>query len=254
MTSPNEPQHTNRGGGSAIRALLAVAVAVVLVGVAVWFFFLRSTAPDKVSIESAVAEVSAANGASGSSGSDTGSIAGSWKLDTSSGDVDFEKATGTFAGFRVSEELAGVGATEAVGRTRKVEGTLQLTDTSVTSVKVTVDLTSITTNESRRDGKVQQALQTDTFPSATFELAAPVAFDAKATTVKVSAAGKLTIHGVTKDVTVPLEAQKVGSTLVVVGSTKVKLSDFGVEAPKAPIVLSVNDTATIELKLLFVRA
>ena len=73
-------------------------------------------------------------------------------------------------------------------------------------------------------------------------------------TVKVEAPGTLTIHGVSKDVAFPLEAKLVGSTVVVVGSLDISLSDFGVTAPTAPAVLSVSDTATIEFNLLFKRA
>lgn len=37
--------------------------------------------------------------------------------------------------------------------------------------------------------------------------------------------------------------------MVVTGSVDVALSDFDVTAPTAPIVLSVADTATVELQL-----
>ena len=55
----------------------------------------------------------------------------------------------------------------------------------------------------------------------------------------VEATGDLTIHGVTTPVTLPLEAQLVDDTIVVVGSLDIALSTYGVEAPSAPIVVSV---------------
>ncbi len=67
----------------------------------------------------------------------------------------------------------------------------------------------------------------------------------------VQATGDLTIHGVTTPVTLPLEAQLVGDTIVVVGSMDMELSTYGVEAPTAPIVVSVSDDAQIELQLFF---
>ena len=51
--------------------------------------------------------------------------------------------------------------------------------------------------------------------------------------------------------TVELAAQLVDGTAVVVGSIPIELSDFGVEAPSAPMVLSVSEEATIEFQLLF---
>ncbi len=67
--------------------------------------------------------------------------------------------------------------------------------------------------------------------------------------VTVEAAGELTIHGVTQVVTIPLEAQLVDGTIVIVGSIDITLEDYGVSVPDAPIVVSASDTATLELQL-----
>ncbi len=118
-------------------------------------------------------------------------------------------------------------------------------------------MTAISSNESRRDDRVQDALETGEFPTATFVLTAPIdlggAVNSGAATT-VDAAGDLTIHGVTTPVTLPLEAQLVNGTIVVVGSLDIALSTYGVEAPSAPIVVSVSDDAQIELQLFFVQA
>jgi polyisoprenoid-binding protein YceI len=66
--------------------------------------------------------------------------------------------------------------------------------------------------------------------------------------------GDLTIHGVTQSIVFPLEARLVGDTIVVVGSTAVTFSDFGVTMPSAPIVVSVEDNGILELQLFFSRA
>lgn len=68
-----------------------------------------------------------------------------------------------------------------------------------------------------------------------------------------TATGTLTLHGVTEQVEVPLEAKLVGDTVVVVGSFDITFSDYGVSVPKAPIVLSVADDGTIEMQLLLKR-
>ena len=95
-------------------------------------------------------------------------------MDTSIGEFSYEDSTGTFVGFRVEEELTGIGSATAVGRTPEVSGTLDIDGTTVTAVTIEADMTAITTNESRRDDKVQGALETDEFPTATFVLTEPI--------------------------------------------------------------------------------
>jgi hypothetical protein len=58
---------------------------------------------------------------------------------------------------------------------------------------------------------------------------------------------------VTQQVEFALDAQVKDGTLVVVGSTEIAFSDFGVSVPEAPIVVSVSDTGTVEVQLLFTR-
>ena len=72
--------------------------------------------------------------------------------------------------------------------------------------------------------------------------------------VEVTAAGALTIHGVTNEVEVALEAQLVDGTAVVVGSIPIVFSDYDVEPPTAPVVVSVADEGTVEFQLLFTPA
>ena len=184
-------------------------------------------------------------------------VDGTWAVDTSVGQFSFEDSTGTFVGFRVSEELSGIGSTTAVGRTPAVEGTMTINGTTLTATTIDADMTALTTNNSRRDRPAQDALGTSQFPTATFVLTSPIELgDAASTGAKtaVTAKGDLTVHGVTKSVEVPLEAQLTGDTIVVVGSLPVVFSDYGITAPTAPIVLSVDDHGTMELQLFFTRA
>src|SRR5690606_32753007 len=97
---------------------IALAVVVVLVAVVaggLWWF-LRDDAPPEVSLESAVEQVSPTTVADDDA-SETATIDGTWTVDTTTGEFDFETATGTFAGFRIQEELSSIGSTTAVGRT-----------------------------------------------------------------------------------------------------------------------------------------
>ena len=184
-------------------------------------------------------------------------VEGAWTVDTSVGEFSFQDSTGTFVGFRVKEELAGIGSTEAVGRTPVVSGTLVIEGSLLTEVTIEADLSQLTTDRSQRDAAARRALDTNQFPLATFTLTEPVDLgDAAATgePVSVTATGDLTVHGVTQSVAFPLEAQLVSDLIVVVGSLNVVFADFGVSVPTAPIVASAEDNGPIELQLFFSRA
>ena len=240
--------------------LIALVVVVIAGGAGAYFLFFADDSPAKVSLDAAVDQVSTTTTAGGDAGTDTTAadgIAGTWTVDDASGEFDFESATGTFAGFRIQENLASIAATEAVGRTGDVTGTMTIDGTTLTEASIEVDLTTITSNESRREDKIQSALETGEFPTATFELTEPVDLGADAANgdaVDVEAVGDLTIHGVTKQVTFPLQAKLVDGTVVVVGSLDITFADYGVEVPTAPVVVSVEDHGPIELQLLFTRS
>jgi polyisoprenoid-binding protein YceI len=267
-------------------ALVAIALVAIAFG-AFAFWFLDDDSPDEVSIGGAAAQVD--DGAAeattattvatpatttdtpatpapttASTGGDDGAdespepagIDGTWSVDTSIGEFSYEDSTGTFVGFRIAEELSGIGSTEAVGRTPVVSGTLVADGTTITEVDIDADMTAITTNDGRRDDNVQRALDTGEFPTATFALTEPIELGAGALdgeAVAVDAVGDLTIHGVTESVVFPLEAQLVGDTIVVVGSLDIVFADYDVEVPSAPIVVSVDDNGPIELQLFFTR-
>lgn len=240
-------------------ALAIVALVVVAGGLGIWWF-LRDDAPEQANLEDAVAEVESnttTTAADGSTGTTTDGIEGAWTIDTETGEFDYESATGSFVGFRIEEELSSIGSTTAVGRTGDLTGSMTIEGTTVTEASVDIDLSTITTNESRRDDKVSEALETGEFPTGTFTLTEPIELGAGAAdgdAVEVTATGDLTIHGVTNEVTFDLEAQLVNGTVVAVGSTEITFSDFDVEVPSSPIVLSVDDHGILELKLLFVRS
>ena len=209
-----------------------------------------SEAPDEPSAEGA--DPGADNDGSGDALS---AVAGAWTVDTTIGDFDFEQATGSFAGFRVDEELT-IGEVTAVGRTGEVSGSIRLGAGGLEAAEITVDMSTIESDRPLRDGLTRQALGTDQFPTATFVLSEPVALPAYAAdgaAFSLEAAGELTIKGVTNPAVFALDAQLVDDVIVVVGSTEVTFADYGVQAPSAPIVVSVEDHGIIEFQLLFTR-
>jgi polyisoprenoid-binding protein YceI len=228
-------------------------IVALAIGGLVWFF--SGDAPGEVDIDRTASSVSGnptTTDAAGPAGVPAG-IEGTWVVDTTVGEFTLEDTTTAFfAGFRIDEELRGIGATTAVGRTPLVSGSILIAGDRVTSATVSADLRGIVSNESRRNGAIQRSLGTATHPEATFELAEPVVLPAGAATgarVETSARGNLAVNGVTNEVVFDLQARMVDRRILVAGRTAISLGDFGVTAPSAPVVLSVADEAVVELQL-----
>ena len=208
-----------------ILALAAVLGLVVVAG-GVWYFVFRDTSPAAVSIDSASKAAEDANASSNSGGTGSGSSAsnldGTWTVSSTIG--SFTDFTSSFAGFRVQEQLAGIGAKTAVGRTPNVTGTMTIKGTTIPSTAIEVDMTTLTSDDSRRDGQMRtQGIETGKFPKATFTLTQPIelgSIPADGQKITVNAVGDLNLHGVTKQVTFPLEAQRTGDVIVVVGPAR----------------------------------
>ena len=184
-------------------------------------------------------------------------LAGVWTVEVAEGTVDLlDEPTVSFAGFRVDEVLNSIGDFTAVGRTADVSGSIELSGTALVAATVEVQMGTLRTDNSFRDGRVYRALNTNDFPLAVFTLTAPVELPAgmaDGEPFSGPAEGDLTIKGVTNQVTFDLQAQLVGDKIVAVGSSDVVFSDYGVTAPTAPIVASVEDHGIMEFQLVFTR-
>ncbi len=250
------------------RLLLGVAggiLALAAVGVfAIWFFVIRGDEPAEVTLESAVnslstpgasstanasPEATSAAAPTTSGGTASAGLAGTWVPDTSKTN---------FLGYRVVEELARVGTATAVGRTSAITGEVVLTETEVTSATITADLTKLRSDNTQRDGQLRnQAIETNKFPNATFVLSGPLALPAGLTSgqaVDVTLSGKLTLHGVTKEIAVPAQAQLKDGSLVVVGSIDIKFADYSISKPQGASVLSIEDHGIMELQLILKKS
>jgi polyisoprenoid-binding protein YceI len=186
---------------------------------------------------------------SGSPASLTGGTNGTWNLDASSG---------SFVGYRIREKLAQLPApSDAVGRTTALQGSLTIAGTDVTAVDVKADLSQLSSDESRRDDRIRtDGLQSDTYPDGEFTLTSPISLGkrpAQGTTVTATAQGTLTLHGVTKDVKVTVQARWSGTTIQVITTVPVVFADYNIVAPSSGFV-SVEDHGTIEASLTFTKS
>jgi polyisoprenoid-binding protein YceI len=236
------------------RRLAAVGGLVVVVAVAAvagWWFLIRDDAPAPADIDTAAQTL----GQDGDEAVDAADLAGTWTVDGSIG--SFDDFSGTWAGYRFDEELGTIGANTAVGRTPDVTGTMTVTEDEVSAVDVEVDMTTLQSDESRRDDALKRrGLETDAFPTATISLTEPLALPegvGSGEEVSTTATGELTVHGTTSEVTVEVDAKLTGDGAVVVGRAPVVLDDFDIEPPTNAVVLSVDDEGMFEFQIFLTR-
>ena len=223
--------------------IAAVAALAVLgsAGAYVYFFSGLRTSPPSLALASPSASPSNAASAS----------AGTWQI-----------ASGSVVGYRVKEQFVGqTSSHEAVARTGDVTGQVTIgqsgTSYQMTSANVTVQLANLASvdqvagyNVTNRDRIVQRSLSVSSFPTAVFE-AQSVTLPAGAETgqtVTVSVPGKLTVHGVTKDVTATLQLRVSGSTAQIAGSIPTNMTDYGISPPNVGFT-TVQPAVTIEFQL-----
>jgi polyisoprenoid-binding protein YceI len=227
-----------------IAAAVAGGLALGAAGLAVVYFVVfAGSSPQKLALSSPTPS------SPGSTASPSSTpAAGTWTV-----------TSGSQAGYRVREQLASLPApSDAVGRTSAVTGTVTLAQSasgdSVTAASVTVDVSKLSSDQSRRDERIHsQGLESDRYPTATFQLMSPIALPATAASgqaISVSATGALTLHGVTKTLTISIAARLTGSKIELVGSITFPFSQFGMTPPSIGGFVSVQDNATMEFQIL----
>jgi len=235
------------------RALVAAAAAVVLVAIAgvggyVYFFSNLRSSPSGLTLTASPAASATANGA-------TSGLTGTWNV-----------TTGSQARYRVKELFVGETAKhDAVAQTSGVSGSITVSgDASgyqATAISVVADLTGLHSidsvagrNVTQRDGIVSRQLDVQQFPDAKFTAtSASVPGNVTSSQVDVTVTGSLTIHGVTKPVTVVAKAQVVGGKIEIAGSASINMTDYGVTPPQVPFT-TVDPAATIEFDIFLTRA
>ncbi|WP_445443820.1 YceI family protein [Clavibacter sp. km1a] len=177
--------------------------------------------------------------ATAGTGAALGDLSGDWTVGGSS-----------YAGYRVDEVLNGTPVT-VNGRTSDVTGTVTVAGSQVTAGSIDVDVTTIATDQPPRDAYFQgEAMDTKSFPRATFTLTQPIAANGVEAGVPQTyeVTGDLALHGVTKPVTAEVQASFTQDAGQIVGSIPITFQDFGVEAPSLGFV-TVEDHGSVEFSL-----
>jgi polyisoprenoid-binding protein YceI len=161
----------------------------------------------------------------------------------------------SLARYRVQEELAQVGQTEAVGQTQAIIGQIGLDASGlpVPCSRFDVDLRTLQSDEARRDNFLyNNTLEAERYPLATFVLRAVEGLDAplaegEATTV--SLIGDLTLRETTKLVAWEATVTMTDGALTGAAATEFEMPDFAIEPPRVPVVLGLDETVRLEIEL-----
>jgi polyisoprenoid-binding protein YceI len=163
---------------------------------------------------------------------------------------------------RVREVLAQIRAPgDAVLTATGMKGSFTLnTDGSFTSSsKITADLTTLRSDESRRDGFIKDnTVETRRFPMAEFVPKAvsgvtlPLPLSGE---FKLTLTGAMTVHGKSKDATFTVTARRDGSrlTATAIAQPSFTFGDFGMTVPRVASVLSIEDEIRVEISLVAVE-
>ncbi len=143
---------------------------------------------------------------------------------------------------------------QAIGNTNAVTGEFQFSLHGKPSGKVTnitVDLSKLTSDESRRDNRIRtQWLESSKFPNAVFTSTDAQGLPETYTEgqdVSFKLTGNMTIRDVTKPVTFDVTGKLVGDTITGSATSQILMKDFGIDAPSIAGMLTVKDGVTIKL-------
>src|SRR6266550_3444370 len=137
---------------------------------------------------------------------------------------------------------------DAVGTTHSVQGSFKIrTGTSplIAAMNITVDLRTLQTDSTMRDNYVRRnALQTDTYPYATFVSVSTQGLPASYSdgqTVHFQLTGNLTMHGKTNKEVFDVQGKVVGKAITGTATSTIYMTDFGIQPPNlANIAIAKN--------------
>jgi polyisoprenoid-binding protein YceI len=150
------------------------------------------------------------------------------------------------------------GPAEAVGRTKSIQGELQLESDGILRgqiLSMQIDLRTLASDQARRDSFIRQnTLQTDRFPFVEFRSTGPAgpALFRPGEEAAFQIPGLLTVKGNERPIVWEARARLEGDAIIGTATARVKLTDFGLEPPRLAI-LSVEDEMTWQIDLVAER-
>jgi polyisoprenoid-binding protein YceI len=172
-------------------------------------------------------------------------------------DGTYQPMSGSVAGFRIQQTVLAL-TSDVVGRTDDITGTVGIADGKAVTADLRIGLLALTSGDAKPAPQFGISLDTQRYPDATIKLTQPVPLDpafASGTTLTVNTAATLTLHGITRTVTVPLSLRRDGTNIDVAGSIPVAFADYGIAGPKGYGALgSLADHGEAEFLLVLHRS
>jgi polyisoprenoid-binding protein YceI len=211
---------------------LVVVVVLAVAGPFVYIHFIEGPAPARLSLPTAH------HHQSGQPNS-TSEVSGTYHV-----------GAGSEAGYRVAEVLVGQHAT-AVGRTKRIWGSVTISGDMVTAATFSVDMASVVSDQSQRnaqfDGRIMDVAR---YPTSTLQLSAPIALGTVAPVgVKTTyrASGTLVLHGVRRTVQFSLIAERTAGGFDALADLPIVFSQWGISNPSVGGFVTTADSGTLEV-------
>ena len=132
------------------------------------------------------------------------------------------------------------------GESSSIEGKAMVRDGQVITM-VRVPVASFHSGDGNRDAHMQETLNVEKYPFIVWKGVAPLESNNAVPSGKVNMAGRLEFHGVSRDVTVPLDVEpRPDGALRIHGTLAVSLDEFRVDRPSL-LFVKIDDTCRIDV-------
>lgn len=236
-----------------VKVLIGAVVGVaVLVTVGPWVYINVIRTPADESFVDQLTTTSLAEMSAATDTSIANTDAAQTSIDTATG--TWKVAAGSQIGYRVEEVLFGQNVT-AVGRSNTVAGSVTVDDLTVTEATFVVDMTTIKSDDSRRDAQFEsRIMDVLNFPTAAFSLDSPITLAASSLsgTATHTGTGTLTLRGTTKPVEVVVVSTIRDGNIVIAGEITIIFAEWNIPNPSIPGI-STEDSGLLEFQLVLER-
>ena len=237
------------GGGGA-------AVLLVVLVIAGWWFFIREDAQLATDAPEIPQELLQATEVPSSAEDGAGASDGSGASDVLTFRIIPEQSE---AAYFAGEKLASLPLpSTATGATREIDGEFHLTADGTALAparesRFTVDLRTLTSNESRRDNRVREALGTHLYPFAAFTVSDVTGYDPaipESDDQFLTLTGILDLHGVQREVTWDVEGHREANVITALATVTFPFADFNITPPNIAGFVSVEDEVTLQIQII----